>query len=96
MGGGGGSMGAPGPPPSYAPVVVMQWWQKKNVQESVMQVQSCCFAYSFQPIERFRVTAAILVFQNKETAAMFSDVGVPNQSGRSWTLFLRKKILLFP
>ena len=48
--------GYPAPPPSYAPVVVMQWWQK-NVQESVMQVQSCGFAYSFQPIERFHMTS---------------------------------------
>ena len=30
---------------------------KRNVQKSVMQVQSCCFAYSFQPIERFHMTS---------------------------------------
>ena len=83
MGGGGG----PWVPQDHPQATPLSWscsdGKKKNVQESVMQVQSCCFAYSFQPIERFRVTAAILVFQNKETAAMFSDVGVPNQSGRS-------------
>ena len=55
-GGGGGSMSTPGPPPSYAPVLVISDG-KKNVQESVMQVQSCCFAYSFQPIERFHMTS---------------------------------------
>ena len=47
--------------PQHHPLATPLSWScsdgKKNVQESVMQVQSCGFAYSFQPIERFHMTS---------------------------------------
>ena len=77
-------MGTPAPPPSYAPVVVMQCWQKKcpRKRNAGAELLLCLFISTYRAFSH-DLTVAILVFQNKETAAMFSDVGVPNQSGGS-------------
>ena len=77
-------MSTPGPPPSYAPVLVLSDGKKKcpRKRDAGAELLLCPFISTYRAFSH-DVKAAILVFQNKETAAMFSDVGVPNQSGGS-------------
>ena len=47
----------------HFPVVVMEW-RKRNIQKSVMHVQSCCFAYSTYCFFDFLVVVAVAASQS--------------------------------
>ena len=75
---------------SYFPVVIVQS-QQRNVQKSVMHVQSCCFAYSTYCF--FDVLVVVIVVES------YSNLTVPNIMimillGQVLAYHLPKKVLL--